>query len=145
MRNVSWGHALILSLLLMFSAAATAGAQTTPVPSPTPPTTKLAFDHDGINVDGYHLYTDAAAVGVVIQAVAIATPAPHFESPFPALTPGVHTLQVKAFNIAGESIGSNILSVRLVVIPNGPTNLRLIVLNEAGTELLGIGSIDITG
>ncbi len=104
---------------------------TAPLPSsevsltlPVPTSTYLAFDHDGMNTDGYRLYVDGgAATALLITAVN-----GHWETTFPALTPGPHTLIVRAFNTAGESPDSNVLAVRVVVtIPTAVSNLRIVV------------------
>ena len=92
-----------------------------PVPSPTPGATRLAWDHDGANTDGYRIYEGTA---VLIDNI----PATDRQTAFPALTPGVHALVARAFNVAGESVDSNVLSVRLVVIPTSPGNFRVITV-----------------
>lgn len=94
-----------------------------PVPAPTPSTTKLAWNHDGVNVDGFRLTIDG---GTPTDLGAVTRQADgHYEIAFPALTPGLHTLSLVAYNIAGNS-ASAVLSVRLVAIPADPTNLRII-------------------
>ena len=95
-----------------------------PVPSPTPVTTMLAWDHDGVNVTGFRLRLDG---GVPSDLGAVVRQADgHYEIRFPALTPGLHVVAISAYNIAGES-GAATLSVQLVVIPATPSNLRIVV------------------
>ena len=95
-----------------------------PVPSPTPTNWFLAWDHNGINVDGFKLFID----GGNVFDLGLPTPEPDgkYLSPFPALTPGPHTLEVSAFNVAGES-GKATLVVNVVVVPADPTNLIIFV------------------
>jgi hypothetical protein len=107
---------LIASGIVLMASMASAQ---TPVPSPTPPTVKIAWDADGINTDGYKLFDDTVVI--------LANIPPNLrEIPFPALTPGAHNLFLKAFNTAGDSGPSNVLAVRVVVIPSAPTNMRII-------------------
>lgn len=114
-----------LPLILLLLLPSLASAQT-PVPSPTPPSTELAFDHDGVNTDGYAIVVDG-----VRQNLGRLTPVADgsYRIPFPALTPGDHTLQIVAYNIAGDATSAT-LSVRLVVIPSAPTNLRIVQGDE---------------
>ena len=95
------------------------------VPAPTPSSYRLAWDHTGANVDGFALYIDSARqdLGPVIPVVGV------YSIAFPALTPGVHTLEVRAYNLAGES-GPATLLVTVVVIPADPGNLRIIVIPQ---------------
>ena len=69
----------------------------TPTPVPDPATKQLAWDHDGKNLSHFTLTVDGTA---------LALPAPTqaagpgglltFSIPFPALTPGTHTIIVSA-------------------------------------------------
>jgi hypothetical protein len=111
--------ALALALLAPMSAQAQ-----TPVPSPTPATTKLAFDHDGINTDGYRMKVDATAAVAITPTCAVVATVRTCELPFPALTPGAHSLVLIAWNIAGESASAPFL-VTVVVVPTVPTNIRI--------------------
>lgn len=100
-------------LVLLFAAT---GLAQTPVPSPTPATTSVAWDHDGVNVDSFKLLSDGAVVSTM--------PSTDRKAAFPALTPGMHTLVVQACNIAGCA-SSTPLVVRIVVVPSNPTNIRI--------------------
>ena len=113
----------ILAVLVSAFVASTAFAQG-PVPSPTPANWFLAWDHNGINVDGFKLFIDGGT-GVDLG---LPTPQPdgRYQVPFPALTPGTHTLEVAAFNVAGDS-GRAVLVIEVVVIPADPTNLGIVV------------------
>lgn len=110
----------LLSLLL--SLAAPLAAQT-PVPSPIPPTTMLAWDHDGVSVDGFALYVDGVRSDLALPP---RQSDGSYRAPFPALTPGTHTIEIAAYNLAGESTRAS-LSVRVVVIPSAPSNLRIVL------------------
>ena len=114
----------LLAISALIAATATPALAQTPVPSPTPPTVRLAFEQDGVNTDGFRLYDGASQVGGDITGLNPVT-GTTYEVPFPALTPGIHNLTAKAFNIAGESPASNVLAVRVVVIPSSPNNLRI--------------------
>lgn len=104
-------------LLALAGSVGTASAQDVALPSAT----GLAWDHDGLNVDAFYLVVDD-----VEQTVAIAADAR--QVPFPALTPGVHTLSIVAGNATARSPRSNVLTVRVLVVPVSPTNFRIIVL-----------------
>lgn len=112
--------ALCLALVL---GSVPAVAQT-PVPSPTPPATKLSWDHDGINTDGYRLKIDDVT-SVVVATCAVVNAVRTCDTPFPALTPGTHTLWVIAFNAAGEASSDPFL-VSVFVQPTKPTGIRII-------------------
>lgn len=111
----------IFGALALVLLAATASAQTQ-VPSPTPPTTRLAWDHDGVATDRYLLTVDGTATD-------LGKPAPvsgqTYEVAFPALTPGTHTLMVCAENIAGRSCSAP-FPVSVVVVPTAPGSLRIV-------------------
>ena len=109
---------LALACLVVPSAA---NAQTT-VPLPT--TSKLSWDHDGVNTDGYKLQIDGGEKLAVTATCAITSGVRSCEIPFPALTPGNHTLIVIAWNIAGEA-GSDPFAVTVVVVPAKPVNIRI--------------------
>jgi hypothetical protein len=112
------------AVAFLFLLAPVAGAQT-PVPSPTPATTKLAFDHDGVNTDGYRLKIDAAAAVAITPTCAVVGSVRSCDIPFPALTPGAHTLIVIAWNIAGEA-QSDPFAVNVIVVPAKATNIRIV-------------------
>jgi hypothetical protein len=101
--------------------AVSAAAQT-PVPSPTPSTTRLAWTHDGVNTDRYELSVDGA-----ITDLGPLTPysGTEYRIPFPALTPGSHTLIVRACNVAGCA-ASEPFPVQVVVQPAAPAALRIV-------------------
>ena len=115
----------VWTLALLALCAVPALAQT-PVPSPTPPTTKLAFDHDGLNTDGYRLKVDALAPVAITPTCAVVASVRSCELPFPALTPGAHTLTIIAWNIAGEAVSAP-FPVTVIVVPTAPANIRIII------------------
>lgn len=101
-----------------------AQAQTPPiVVSPIPATTMLAWDASpaGENILGYRVYLTDNSQNVLL----ITTMSDTTQVPFPALTPGIHTLVVRAYNEAGESLDSNVLTVKVVVVPAPVTGLRI--------------------
>jgi hypothetical protein len=112
---------LLFVLILVLVALPSAGQ--TPVPSPTPPATLLSWDHDGVNTDGYALAVDGVR-SVVTATCAVVASVRSCTVPFPALTPGQHTLIVSAYNVAGESAADPFL-VNVVVKPLKPVNIRI--------------------
>ena len=117
---------LLLTLALVL-VASVASAQ---VPSPTPPNFRLAWDHDGINTDGYSLSIDGART--LITPVCTGTAPRICEIPFPALTPGTHAIVIGAFNEAGEAVSAPALSLSVFVKPSDPTNVRIIIREVGG-------------
>jgi hypothetical protein len=113
---------LITALALVLAISVPSFAQTT-VPSPIPPTTRIAFDHDGLNTTGYKLKVDTGEPTIVATTPLAGSPG-SLTIAFPALTPGVHELTVSAFNADGEA-ASDIFTVRVTVVPAKPLNLRL--------------------
>jgi hypothetical protein len=73
----------------------------------------------------YKYYPDGATTGIAFTGVVCSGAATPFscEVPFPAFTPGNHTLQITAQNVAGESGKSSPLSFTFVVVPAVPTGL----------------------
>ena len=100
MREITMRRLLFVLLFLLLALPVSAQ---TPVPSPTPATTRLAFDHDGVNTDGYRLKIDAEAAVAITPTCAVVATVRTCELPFPALTPGQHVLVLIAWNIAGET------------------------------------------
>ena len=116
---------LTACVLTVLALAMPASAQT-PVPSPTPPTTLIAFDHDGVNTDGYRIKIDAAAAVAVTPTCAVVGAARTCEFTFPAMTPGNHTLWIIAWNAAGE--GTSVpFAVTVFVAPVAPGNIRIVI------------------
>ena len=112
----------MLALLALLLAPVAAAAQ----PTPVLPTSQLAWDHDGVDTDGYELQVDGG------DWTAVATSPGEgpgvFIAAMPSLTPGSHTLAVRACGLAGCSEGSEVLTVRLVVVPTRPGNLRVVAV-----------------
>lgn len=75
----------------------------------------------------YKYYPDSAPVGIVFTGVICAGTA----SPFvcsvniPAFTPGNHSIQLTASNLAGESTKSSPFAFVFVVTPSVPANIRI--------------------
>ena len=122
-----------VALLIALMMPTLAQAQTQDVTNPG--ATKLAWDHvadwDAVGVTGFKLYVDTVTIGLDLTATRVGD---HYETPFPAITPGAHQLAVTVFNDAGESPRSNVLFVRLVVVPSGPTGLRIIAMATQDAE-----------
>ena len=112
---------LVSGILACLCVATVASAQT-PVPSPTPPTTKLCWDHDGVSLDRFDLAVDGGAGTSVGKPVPVGT---MYCVPFPALTPGTHTLVVSACNIAGCAAAAP-FPVSVVVVPTAPSAVRIV-------------------
>jgi hypothetical protein len=108
---------LAVALVALLGTTTVAAAQTAATPS-----SALQWDHDGIDTSRYELQVDGSAW----VEVATSTPAPGVRStPMPALTPGTHTLAVRACGLAGCSAPSGTLTVQMVVVPSVPTGLRI--------------------
>lgn len=110
--------------LMVIAALLVAGVAQAQTPVPSPTTQKLAFDHDGLNTDGYRLKIDAATATVITPTCAVVSSVRTCELPFPALTPGPHTLVLVAFNAAGEA-SSDPFAVLVFVAPVKPANVRI--------------------
>lgn len=111
---------LLAALCLLLASVARAEAQTQ-VPSPTPPSTRIYWDHDGINTDRYLLIVDGGT------PTDLGKPTPTgqtYSTPFPALAPGTHQLVICAENVAGRSCAAPV-SVAVVVVPTLPTAVRI--------------------
>lgn len=122
--------AALMCALLGFTAVAS--AQT-----PVTTASKIAWDQQAPSLAeaqayAYKYYADGAATGVALTGVvctSITAPTggvvPQCEAPFPAFTPGSHSLALTAANDAGESVKSAPISFVVVVIPAAPNNLRI--------------------
>lgn len=116
----------LLVACLLF-APALVGAQVI-VPSPTPSTLKLLWDHPGTNVDKFLLCVDALPCTDVPLTAVLTTETPQtagwkvYGVAWPAMTPGTHSLVVKASFLGAEQ-ASAALSASLVVVV-APTGLR---------------------
>lgn len=109
--------------------AASAFAQATPGKT-------LVFDQDApdlpsANAYTYKHYDDGSLTGLPLTPVACMDRVPAVVGsftcgvPFPAFTPGAHTLQVTAANTAGESLKSVPFAFTFIVIPAAPKNFRI--------------------
>jgi hypothetical protein len=117
--------AVVVMLAGLLLLAPVAGAQT-PVPSPTPATIMIAFDHDGVNTDGYRIKIDAAPAVAIAPTCAVVASVRTCETPFPAMTPGNHSFVLIAWNAAGEASSPPFL-VTLFVAPTAPTTIRIVI------------------
>jgi hypothetical protein len=120
-----------LALLCGFVVAAPLCLSAQP-PSGTA-SSKIGWDQTGVASAAdaqaltYRYYPDGAAVGIVLTGVTCSgTTTVTCQAPFPAFTPGTHTLTLTAGNIAGESAKSAPFAFQFVVIPAAPGNLRIL-------------------
>lgn len=115
---------------LVLCAAIWLGAQATP-------TSRLGWDQAAPSLAEaqgftYKVYVDAGATGTLLTAVTCAGVTSPFQcsGAFPALSAGVHSLQITAGNVNNgvpqESLKSNTLSLVFRALA-APTNLRLIL------------------
>lgn len=84
-------------------------------------TERLGWTHDGVNVARFEATVDAAAP-VTLTVTQAGT---DYTAPLPAMTPGTHTIAVRACNVAGCGAPMTV-TVRVVVIPSAITNLRIV-------------------
>jgi hypothetical protein len=86
-----------------------------------------AADLATANALTFRHYDDAAMTGVVFTGVSCVGATSPFVCtvPFPAFTPGSHTVAVSAANAAGESPRTAPLAFTFLVIPATPTTLRI--------------------
>lgn len=115
----------ILALLALLLASVGAAAQ-----APVGPTSQLTFDHNGVDVDRFESQVDG---GAWTTLAAVKGPGETFSAPLPSLTPGPHTIAVRACGdvAVGCSGPSNVLSVRMVIVPSAPTDLRITTTGSA--------------
>lgn len=126
-------RSFILSLLFLITLSLSASAQTNVTPGRT-----LGWDQPAVNQAEassfvYKTYTDGSNTGVTLSDVACTAPVAGSpvgtfpcSAPFPAATPGSHSLTATASNAAGESLQSTPFAFIFVVLPNPPRNLRLL-------------------
>lgn len=118
---------LVIALVLL-SIASISNAQSNALP-----TSKLGWDQPAPTLQDasaytYKYYADGSSGGgVILLGVTCTGPASPYscEVAFPAFTPGDHTLQVTASNLAGESAKSNTLSFKFIVVPAAPQTLKI--------------------
>ena len=123
-------HTLALTLALLLGSTISVEAQTT-VLSPFPATLSIGFEKSPAPVvDGYALWVDDTRQTIMFAP--IPGVADNFYTAFPALTPAEHRIQLTAFVLVdGKEIDgdkTSALTVKVVVVPGPPTNLRLITL-----------------
>jgi hypothetical protein len=117
--------AFVLFTLLAFSASAL--AQT-----PATQTNKIAWDQAALSLAEaqgytYKYYADGAATGTTLLKVTCVgnTPPYQCEVPFPAFTPGPHTLTLTASSAGVESAQSATLAFTFAIVPAIPANPRI--------------------
>ncbi len=97
---------------------------------------KVAWDQNAPDLNTaqsyvYAVYIDSGPRTVLSGVSCTGTAAPfQCQVPFPAATPGQHTLQLTAANVingqTAESVKSAPLPFVLIVAPDAPTNLRIV-------------------
>lgn len=119
---------LVLCLVILVLVAAPVAAQTAVA------TNKLAWDQSAPTLADaqtytYRLYADGATTAQTVASVTCAASATAgvfaCEAPFPAFTPGNHTVALSAVNLAGESPKSATMAFTFIVTPAVPTGLRI--------------------
>lgn len=96
------------------------------------PASKLEWDEVAADLAAaqaltFKLYPDGSVGGMPLPGVTVSGAASPFACsvPFPAFTPGNHTIQLTATNVAGESTRSAVFPFSFVVVPAAPVNLRI--------------------
>lgn len=130
-----------ISAWLVCCALVLLGTNATPLSaqSPAVPTSHLAWTQDATSAElpelSWAIYLDGARTSLTGSACLPSSVAGKFDcqAPVPAMTPGVHTIELVAIRtIAGtspmilESPKSAPFQVRLVVAPAAPTGLRIL-------------------
>lgn len=115
-------------LIIAFVALATVASAQTGASS----TSNLQWDQDAPSLAEaqgytYKAYPDGLQSNFVLTGVNCAGTASPFicTVPFPAFTPGNHTLHITASNADAESLPSNDLAFRFIVVPAAPRSLRI--------------------
>jgi hypothetical protein len=107
------------------------------LPLPIPTTTKLGWDHDGINVTGFRVIIDNIPTELGLpprnNTITISNPS-NYTVPLPALTAGSHILIVQAYNATGPAMrhpmNLDILEIIVTLsIPNAATKIIIIQSN----------------
>lgn len=87
---------------------------------------QTAPDLSTANAYTYKYYPDGSATGITFTGVVCSgTTTFSCVVNIPAFTPGNHTIQLTASNIAGESAKSSPFAFVFVVAPVAPSNIRL--------------------
>ena len=97
------------------------------------PTSKIGWDQEAptlADAQGYtyKYYPDNAPSGVTLSGVVCSGAASPFTctAPFPAFTPGNHSITMTAANLAGESAKTSPLDFTFIVTPSTPARIRII-------------------
>jgi len=89
---------------------------------------QVALDLATANSYTYKYYPDGSLTGTTFTGVVCTNSSPSTLScvvNIPAFTPGNHTVQITASNVAGESAKSSPFPFVFVVVPVAPVNIRL--------------------
>lgn len=97
------------------------------------PSSRFGWDQNALNLADaqaytYKYYADGATTGVNFNNVTCSGATSPFQCSvsIPAFTPGNHTIQITATNIAGESGKSPPFAFVFVVTPSTPQNVRIV-------------------
>jgi hypothetical protein len=108
---------ILLAVAMLLQAHGTQAQ--TPVQIPANTAVQVAYDHDGLNVDGFRLKVDgtplATTVGKDVRVIDLA--------PLPS---GNHTILVTAFNTDGETDSDPLLIYVKKPGPSKPLNPRIV-------------------
>lgn len=118
---------LVMLALALF--AGEASAQTQAGPGSRLTWTQVASTLADAQALTYRAYFDEGTTGVVLVATCAATATPNSfncVAPIPAVTPGSHTVQLTAANVAGESPKSVGLQFTMQAVANTPTGLGIL-------------------
>lgn len=119
---------VFLTIALLLTFAGVSNAQT-----PAVSTSFLEWDQDAPTLQDaigytYRYYPDGGSGQPLANVACQTTQSPTVflcRAPFPAFTPGNHTVEITASNLAGESTRSNLLAFIFVVTPAAPSGLRI--------------------
>lgn len=130
MRQLVSAFALALLTTIGLSAQTATGTAKLAWNEATISNTNTPADVATVQAYTYKYYADGATTGTTLTPVtctADATPATTItcQAPFPAFTPGTHTLQITASDAAGEGTKSAVFTFTFVVVPGAPTNIRI--------------------
>lgn len=118
---------ILFSLFILFPILANAQATTSNRLAWTQPNVATVAEAQAMT---YKYYPDAATIGIVLQdvtCVGVPTSPASIEcsTPYPAFTPGSHSLQLTATNAAGESLKSVAFNFTFMVVPSAPISIRI--------------------
>lgn len=124
-RRRVWFSWRLFSVVWIVLVAGFASAQT------GTPTSKLTFNQEAPDLVTaqayvYRIYADGGASSTLAGVTCSGAASPFVcSAPFPAFTPGAHTLVLSASNAAGEGPMSAVFGFTFVVLPAAPQGIRI--------------------